>query len=190
MLVEKGMRGFAAHEIENKMSLRADHVVAVFRRRRVPAANAARREGPRRRAALLTQGRMGSPGSAAQACFAEVPDYTSSRVLFGKPLAHASDPDAPATSRGASRPPTAALRRADSTKRGRCGPSRRHSPWNNVRMALDVARDCRYCWGSRHYGRACHIRRYAELGKPDHVRRKRDRPRAVVGKELTGASAF
>src|SRR5215471_16157979 len=92
-LVEKGARGFTAHEIENKLSLRASITSALyFDDVRVPAANVLpSANGLGAALTLLMQGRHGIAWGAigaAQACFAEVLAYTSSRVLFGRPLAH------------------------------------------------------------------------------------------------------
>ena len=78
--------------------------------------------------------------------------YTQSRELFGRPLEpHAADPNAArgrlfATHRGA----TDWRGDSRSSKKPGCEPQRAISlaKWNNVRAALDIARDCRDMLGA------------------------------------------
>src|SRR6202046_1808992 len=91
-IVEKGMKGFSAPEIENKFSLRASITSALFFDHvTVPAENVLPAvvglKGP---LSCLPQARYGIAWGvigAAQACLAQLLDYTKTRVLFGKPLA-------------------------------------------------------------------------------------------------------
>src|SRR5579864_6756106 len=92
-IVEKGTKGFSAPEIERKFSLRASVTSALFFDQvRIPEAQVlpgvAGLKGP---LSCLTQARYGIAWGvigAAQACLAQMLDYTSTRSLFGRPLAH------------------------------------------------------------------------------------------------------
>src|SRR6185437_4259548 len=91
-LVEKGTPGFAAPEIERKFSLRASVTSALFFDNvAVPEANVlpgvVGLKGP---LSCLTQARYGIAWGvigAAQACLAQLLEYSKTRVLFGRPLA-------------------------------------------------------------------------------------------------------
>ena len=91
-LVERGMPGFTATEIENKFSLRASVTAGLFLDSvRVPDANllpgCIGLKGP---LSCLTQARYGicwGVIGAAQACLAQLLDYTATRELFGRVLA-------------------------------------------------------------------------------------------------------
>ncbi len=86
-IVEKGTPGFTAQEIENKFSLRASVTAALFLDNvRIPDENVlpgvVGLKGP---LSCLTQARYGISWGvigAAQACLAEVLNYTQDRVLF------------------------------------------------------------------------------------------------------------
>ncbi|MGI9263773.1 MAG: acyl-CoA dehydrogenase family protein, partial [Gammaproteobacteria bacterium] len=150
-IIEKGMSGFDAPEIENKFSLRASVTSALFFDGvRVPAANILPDvKGLRGPLGCLTQARYGIAWGAigaAQACLKEATDYSEDRMLFGRPNTHNQ---------------TIQRRLADMSRRittsqllalqlGRLKDSGNVKPahvsmakWNNVRMALDVARDAR-----------------------------------------------
>src|SRR6187397_1883673 len=91
-LVEKGFKGFSTNVIKHKMSLRASVTSSLFfdnvvvpEQNVLP--NVSGLKGP---LSCLTQARYGiswGVTGAAQACLAQVIDYTKSRVLFGKPVA-------------------------------------------------------------------------------------------------------
>jgi glutaryl-CoA dehydrogenase len=83
---------------------------------------------------------------AAQACLAELLDYTASRELFGRPLAanQAIQLRLSDMSRRISTAQLLALQLARLKEDGRLEPAQVSlAKWNNCRMALDVARDCR-----------------------------------------------
>src|SRR5581483_2961651 len=92
-VVEKGTKGFSAPEIERKFSLRASVTSALyFDQVRVPESQVlpgvVGLKGP---LSCLTQARYGIAWGvigAAQACLAQMLDYTATRSLFGRPLAH------------------------------------------------------------------------------------------------------
>ena len=92
-IVEKGTRGFAAPEIERKFSLRASSPPrSIFDDVRVPEENMlpGSTTGLKAPLSCLTQARFGITWGvigAAQACLAQLLDYTQTRVLFGRPLA-------------------------------------------------------------------------------------------------------
>ena len=92
-LVEKGTPGFEAPEIEHKFSLRASITSSLFFDNvRIPAANMLPDiKGLKGPLSCLTQARYGITWGgigAAQACLAEVLDYTETREMFGRPLNH------------------------------------------------------------------------------------------------------
>jgi glutaryl-CoA dehydrogenase len=198
-LVEKGMRGFAAHEIENKLSLRASITSSLFFDDvRIPAGNVLpEAKGLGAALTLLAQGRHGIAWGAigaAQACFAEVLEYTTSRVLFGRPLAHTQ---------------SIQLRLADMARRittaqllalrlGRLNEAKALRPvhaslakWNNVRMALEVARDCRDMLGAAGItAEHVAIRHMLNLESVITYEGTETVHELVVGKELTGVAAF
>src|SRR5262249_25945609 len=92
-LVETGTQGFEAREIERKFSLRASVTAALFldnvvvpEENELPGAT-----GLKVPLSCLTQARYGISWGvigAAQACLAQLLEYTSDRVLFGRTLAH------------------------------------------------------------------------------------------------------
>ena len=91
-IVEKGTAGFDAPEIERKFSLRASVTSALFFDNVVvPESNVlpgvVGLKGP---LSCLTQARYGIAWGvigAAQACLAQLLDYSKTRILFGRPLA-------------------------------------------------------------------------------------------------------
>jgi len=91
-LVEKGMPGFAAREIQGKVSLRASLTAELsFHDVRVPAANVLPRvEGLKGPLMCLNQARYGIAWGATgahRAVFEAARDYALSRIQFGKPIA-------------------------------------------------------------------------------------------------------
>ena len=146
---------------------------------------------------LLTQGRHGIAWGAigaAQACFAEVLGYTSSRVLFGRPLAHTQSIQTRLADM-ARRITTAQLL---ALRLGRLNEAKAMRPahaslakWNNVRMALDVARDCRDMLGAAGItAEHVAIRHMLNLESVVTYEGTEIVHALVVGKELTGVGAF
>src|SRR5687768_11144340 len=91
-IVEKGTPGFAAPEIERKFSLRASITSSLFFDSVVVPESAMLPEvvGLKGPLSCLTQARYGITWGvigAAQACLAQMLDYTKERVLFGRELA-------------------------------------------------------------------------------------------------------
>ena len=198
-LVETKSPGFQAHEIERKLSLRASVTSALFLDGvRVPDENALPGAiGLKSALACLTQARYGiSWGAigAAIACLREVIEFTRTRVLFGRPLA---------------RTQTTQRRLADMVRRittsqllslqlGRLKDQGRMQPaqvslakWNNVRMALDVARDARdLLGGSGITTEYCSMRHMLNLESVITYEGTEIIHELVVGQELTGFDAF
>jgi glutaryl-CoA dehydrogenase len=150
-LVERGTRGFTSEEIKHKFSLRASNTGALFfdqvqlpAEALLPAAT-----GIKAPLSCLSQARYGicwGVIGAAQACLAEALSHAGERVLFGRPLNHTQ---------------AVQLRLAEMVRQlgmaqllalqlGRLKDRQSLSAaqislgkWNNCRVALDIARDCR-----------------------------------------------
>src|SRR3984957_6776785 len=198
-LVDKGTAGFAATEIENKFSLRASITAGLFFDNVVvPEENVlpgvVGLKGP---LACLTQARYGITWGvigAAQACLAQLIDYTKTRVLFGRPLAQTQ---------------SVQLRLADMARRittaqllslqlGRLKDQGSMTPahvslakWNNCRMALDIARDCRDLLGGAGISAEFSpIRHMLNLESVITYEGTETIHQLTIGRELTGLSAF
>ena len=191
--------GFKAQEIHKKMSLRASVTSALFFDNvRVPdSARLPNVKGLKGPLGCLTQARYGitwGPIGAAQACLKEVLDYTAERMLFGKPLASNQ---------------AIQLKMADMARRittaqllslqlGRLKDAGKMQPtqvslakWNNCRMAIDIARQCRDILGgagitTEHSA----IRHALNLESVITYEGTETVHELVVGRELTGINAF
>ena len=198
-LVEKGTPGFSAPEIEHKFSLRASVTSSLFfdnvvvpEERVLPGVVGLK--GP---LSCLTQARYGIAWGvigAAQACFRQLLDYTATRTLFGRALAANQ---------------TIQVRLADMARRittaqllalqlGRLKDSGTLQPshvslakWNNCRMALDVARDCRdMLGGSGISAEYVPIRHMLNLESVITYEGTETIHQLTIGRELTGLNAF
>jgi glutaryl-CoA dehydrogenase len=198
-LVEKDMPGFASHEIEDKFSLRASVTSQLyFDDVRIPAENAlpeARGIGSALRG--LTQGRHGIAWAAigaAQACFAELLEFTRTRTLFGRPLSHTQSIQMRLAemARQISSAQLLALRLGRLNEEGRMHPAQASmAKWNNVRMALGVARDCRDMLGAAGVTSEFHtIRHMLNLESLSTYEGTESVHELVVGRTLTGVGAF
>ena len=199
-IVEKGTKGLAAPEIERKFSLRASSTGAMFFEDVViPEENLLPGTAVGLKAALacLTQARYGIAWGvigAAQACLAQVLDYTQTRILFGRPLA-ATQAIQIKLADMARRITTAQLlvmQLARLKEQGRMKPSQVSlAKWNNCRMAIDVARQARDILGgagiSAEY---VPIRHALNLESVITYEGTETIHQLTVGRELTGISAF
>ena len=198
-VIEKGTPGFTAQEIKHKMSLRASVTSALFFDNvRVPDSsrlpNVKGLKGP---LGCLTQARYGitwGPIGAAIACLDEVLGYTKERILFGRPVAATQ---------------SAQLKMADMARRitlaqllvlqlGRLKDAGQMQPsqvslakWNNCRMAIDIARECRDLLGgagitTEHAA----IRHALNLESVITYEGTETVHQLVIGRELTGINAF
>ncbi len=198
-LVEQGTPGFSASEIQNKFSLRASVTAALFLDNVVVPDSLVLPEviGLKGPLSCLTQARYGicwGVIGAAQACLRQVLDYTATRELFGRPLAANQ---------------AIQLRLADMARRlttaqllalhlGRLKDAGDMQPaqvslakWNNCRMALDVARDCRdMLGGSGISAEYVPIRHMLNLESVITYEGTETIHQLTIGRELTGLSAF
>ncbi len=198
-VVEKGTPGFTAQEIKHKMSLRASVTGALFFDNvRVPDANRLPNvKGLKGPLGCLTQARYGitwGPLGAATACLDEVLAYTKERILFGRPVAATQ---------------SAQIKMADMARRitagqllvlqlGRLKDAGQMQPqqvslakWNNCRLAIDIARECRDLLGgagiTTEHGA---IRHALNLESVITYEGTETVHQLVIGRELTGINAF
>ncbi len=198
-IVEKGTPGFTAQEIKHKMSLRASVTSSLFFDNvRVPDSsrlpNVKGLKGP---LGCLTQARYGitwGPVGAAIACLDEALNYSKERILFGRPVAATQ---------------SAQIKLAEMARRitlaqllvlqlGRLKDAGTMQPqqvslakWNNCRMAIDIARECRDLLGgagitTEHAA----IRHALNLESVITYEGTETVHQLVIGRELTGINAF
>jgi len=198
-LVERGMKGFETRDIHRKMSLRASVTSELFFDDvRVPDANRLPGvQGLKGPLGCLNQARYGitwGPIGAAIACFVEVLEYTKNRQLFGRSLA-ANQAVQLRLADMARRITTAQLL---SLQLGRLKDAGNLHPtqvslakWNNVRMALDIARDARDLLGGAgitvEYSPIRHALNLESVITYEGTETVHE---LVVGREVTGINAF
>ncbi len=198
-IVPTDTKGFTAQEVHKKMSLRASVTSALFLDDvRLPGdailPNVKGLKGP---LGCLTQARYGitwGPIGAAQACLKEALDYTAERVLFGRSV-NSNQAVQLKLADMARRITTAQLL---SLQLGRLKDAGLMQPtqvslakWNNVRMAIDIARECRDVLGgagitTEHAA----IRHALNLESVITYEGTETVHKLVVGRELTGINAF
>jgi glutaryl-CoA dehydrogenase len=150
-LVERGTRGFSSEEIKHKFSLRAANTGALFFDDvRLPAdAALPGATGIKAPLSCLSQARYGicwGVIGAAQACLAEALAHAGERVLFGRPLNHTQAVQLRLAEmvRQLSTAQLLALQLGRLKERDAVSPAQISlGKWNNCRMALQIARDCR-----------------------------------------------
>ncbi len=198
-LVERGTKGYVARDIKRKMSLRASVTSELFFDDvRVPeTARLPDALGLAAPLSCLTQARYGIAWGvlgAASACLAEALEFAGTRVLFGRPLSHTQ---------------TIQRRLADMARRLTAGrllalqlgrlkdQGRMHhsqvslAKWNNVRLALDAARETRDILGGGGITLDYHaIRHMLNLESVITYEGTETIHELVVGRELTGIAAF
>ncbi|MBD9436187.1 acyl-CoA dehydrogenase family protein [Pseudoxanthomonas sp. PXM03] len=198
-LIEKGTPGFTAQEIKHKMSLRASVTSALFFDNvRLPDSsrlpNVKGLKGP---LGCLTQARYGitwGPIGAAIACLDEVLGYTKERILFDRPVAATQS----AQIKMAEMARRITLAQLLSLQLGRLKDAGTMQPsqvslakWNNCRMAIDIARECRDLLGgagitTEHAA----IRHALNLESVITYEGTETVHQLVIGRELTGINAF
>ena len=199
-LVERGMRGFETRKLEPKFSLRASATGQLFfDDLRVPAENMLPGSvaGIKAPLSCLTQARYGITWGvigAAQACLAQMIEYTKSRVLFGRPLAQtqAIQIRLADMSRRITTAQLLSLQLGRLKDKGDMVPSQVSlAKWNNCRMALDIARDARDMLGgagiSAEY---VPIRHMLNLESVITYEGTETIHQLAIGRELTGINAF
>ena len=199
-IVEKGTPGFTVQEIQHKFSLRASLTGAVFFDDVVvPAANLlpGTTVGLKAPLGCLTQARFGITWGvigAAQACLQEAIRYTADRVLFNRPLA-ANQLVQVRLAEMARKITTAQLL---SLQLGRLKDAGNMNPtqvslakWNNVRIAIDIARDARdLLGGSGISSEYVPIRHALNLESVITYEGTESVHQLTVGRALTGINAF
>ncbi|MET0654047.1 MAG: acyl-CoA dehydrogenase family protein [Pseudoxanthomonas sp.] len=198
-VVEKDFAGFKAQEIHKKMSLRASVTSALFFDSvRVPEANRLPNvKGLKGPLGCLTQARYGitwGPIGAAIACLDEVLGYTKERILFERPVAATQS----AQIKMAEMARRITLAQLLSLQLGRLKDAGNMQPaqvslakWNNCRMAIDIARECRDLLGgagitTEHAA----IRHALNLESVITYEGTETVHQLVIGRELTGINAF
>jgi len=198
-VVEKDFAGFKAQEIHKKMSLRASVTSALFFDDvRVPEANRLPNvKGLKGPLGCLTQARYGitwGPIGAAIACLDEVLGYTKERILFERPVAATQS----AQIKMAEMARRITLAQLLSLQLGRLKDAGNMQPaqvslakWNNCRMAIDIARECRDLLGgagitTEHAA----IRHALNLESVITYEGTETVHQLVIGRELTGINAF
>ncbi|WP_018973838.1 acyl-CoA dehydrogenase family protein [Rudaea cellulosilytica] len=198
-IVPTDSKGFAAQEVHKKMSLRASVTSGLFFDNvRVPDANRLPNvKGLKGPLGCLTQARYGitwGPIGAAIACFAETTEYAKNRMLFKRPIAATQ---------------AVQIKLADMARRitlaqllslqlGRLKDAGKMQPtqvslakWNNCRMAIDIARECRDILGAAGITTEhSPIRHALNLESVITYEGTETVHQLVVGREVTGINAF
>jgi len=198
-LVEKGMAGFAAQEVHKKMSLRASVTSALFFDNvRVPEANRLPNvKGLKGPLGCLTQARYGitwGPIGAAIACFTETLEYAKQRMLFQRPIAatQAVQLKLSDMARRITMAQLLSLQLGRLKDKGAMQPTQVSlAKWNNCRMAIDIARQCRDILGGAGITTEhCPIRHGLNLESVITYEGTETVHQLVVGREVTGINAF
>ena len=198
-LVEKGFKGFTTNVIKHKMSLRASVTSSLFFDNVVvPEANmlpnVSGLKGP---LSCLTQARYGiswGVTGAAQACLAQVIDYTKSRVLFGKPIAatQAVQIRLAEMARKITTSQLLSLQLGRLKDAGQMAPTQvSMAKWHNTRSAIEIARDARDLLGGAGISvEYVPIRHALNLESVITYEGTETVHQLTVGRALTGINAF
>lgn len=198
-LVEKDFQGFTTSLIKHKMSLRASVTSSLFFDNvRVPEANVlpgvVGLKGP---LSCLTQARYGiswGVTGAAQACLAQVIDYTKTRTMFGKPLAatQAIQIRLAEMSRKITTSQLLSLQLGRLKDAGQLAPTQVSlAKWHNARAAIEVARDARDILGGAGISvEYVPIRHALNLESVITYEGTETVHQLSVGRALTGVNAF
>ena len=199
-IVERGTKGLATPEIENKFSLRASLTGALFLEdvvvpdeQMLPGSTV----GLKAPLSCLTQARYGISWGvigAAQACLAEVLEYSKSRVLFKRPLAanQAIQIRLAQMARQITTSQLLSLQLGRLKESGAMTPSHvSMAKWHNCRAALDIARDARdMLGGSGISAEYVPIRHALNLESVITYEGTETIHQLAVGRELTGINAY
>jgi len=198
-LIETDSKGFTAHKIENKFSLRASVTSELFFDNiRIPKENilpgSVGLKGP---LSCLTQARYGiawGVTGAAEACLQQLLDYTDTRVLFGRSLSEnqAIQIRLADMQRRLVAASLIAWRLGQLKDEGKMNPTQVSvAKWNNTRMALDIARDCRDMLGASGISAEyVPIRHMLNLESVITYEGTETIHQLAVGRHLTGKNAF
>ncbi len=198
-IVETDSKGFEARDVKAKMSLRASITSELyFDNVRVPDANRLPNvKGLKGPLSCLNQARYGitwGPIGAAQACLAEALRYLDDREMFKRPLSanQAVQLRLADMARRITSAQLMSLRLGRLKDAGEMHPTQVSlAKWNNVRMALDIARECRdLLGGSGITLEYVPIRHMLNLESVITYEGTETIHQLVVGRELTGHNAF
>ena len=198
-LVEKSFKGFTTNVIKHKMSLRASVTSSLFfdnvvvpEQNVLP--NVSGLKGP---LSCLTQARYGiswGVTGAAQACLAQVIDYTKSRMMFGKPLAatQAVQIRLAEMARKITTSQLLSLQLGRLKDAGQMQPTQvSMAKWHNTRGAIEVARDARDLLGGAGISvEYVPIRHALNLESVITYEGTETVHQLTVGRALTGINAF
>ena len=198
-IVETSSKGFVANKIENKFSLRASITSELFLDNvRISSEcvlpNIIGLKGP---LSCLTQARYGISWGvigAAEDCLEQLLEYTDSRILFDRALSENQSIQI----RLADMQRKIVMASLLSIRLGQLKDKNQMNPtqvslakWNNVRMALDIARDCRdMLGGSGISAEYVPIRHMLNLESVITYEGTETIHQLTVGRNLTGKSAF
>jgi glutaryl-CoA dehydrogenase len=198
-LVEKSFKGFTTQLIKHKMSLRASVTSSLyFDNVVVPEENVLPGvvgiKGP---LSCLTQARFGiswGVTGAAQACLAQVIEYTKTRTLFGKPLAatQAVQLRLAEMARKITTSQLLSLQLARLKDAGQMQPTQvSMAKWHNTRAAIEIARDARDLLGGAGISvEYVPIRHALNLESVITYEGTETIHQLTVGRALTGINAF
>jgi glutaryl-CoA dehydrogenase len=191
--------GFTAQEIKHKMSLRASVTSGLFLDSvRVPdSARLPNVRGLKGPLGCLNQARYGitwGPIGAAIACLREAVEYSKTRILFQRPIAatQAVQLKLADMSRRITLAQLLSLQLGRLKDAGTLQPTQVSlAKWNNVRMAIDIAREARDVLGGAGITpEYCPIRHALNLESVITYEGTETVHQLVVGRELTGINAF
>jgi len=198
-IVPTNSKGFAAQEVHKKMSLRASVTSGLFFDNvRVPDSNRLPNvKGLKGPLGCLTQARYGitwGPIGAAIACFTETTEYAKNRMLFKRPIAatQAVQIKLAEMARRITLAQLLSLQLGRLKDAGNMQPTQVSlAKWNNCRMAIDIARECRDILGGAGITTEhCPIRHALNLESVITYEGTETVHQLVVGREVTGINAF
>lgn len=198
-LVEKDLPGYTTRDILRKFSLRASVTSELFFDNvRVPAANALPlAQGLKAPLGCLTEARFGIAWGAigaATACFEEALEYAKIRILFDRPISQTQTVQRRLADmcRRITTAKLLALQLARLKDQGTMHFSQASlAKWNNVRMALDIARDARDILGAAGISvECCPIRHMLNLESVVTYEGTETIHELIIGQQLTGKAAF
>ncbi|MHB1845182.1 MAG: acyl-CoA dehydrogenase family protein [Deltaproteobacteria bacterium] len=198
-IVEKGAKGFAAKEIEGKLSLRASLTAELsFQDVRLPEdALLPESRGLKSPLMCLTQARYGiawGATGAAIACFQAARDYALSRVQFGRPIAGFQITQGKLAEVYSEIVKSQLLNLRLGQLKGTGDGGFLHVSFakrNNVRAALEAARTCREILGANGITDAYPVMRHmVNLETVSTYEGTHDIHTLILGEALTGMAAF
>ncbi len=198
-LVEKGTPGYTSRDIPHKMSLRASITSELFFENcKIPLENQLpKAEGLGAPLGCLTQARYGIAWGgigAAMACYQEAIEFCRERVLFGEALIHkqAMQVRLAEIVRRITLAQLMALQLGRLKDKGEMHHTHvSMAKWNNVRMAIDIAREARDILGAGGVSvECCPIRHSMNLESVITYEGTETIHQLIVARELTGVATF